>query len=237
MTSTEESAIITADAAHKNYEQTLLCRAHLQADFLKLGSLLKDNRDLSLYKFLGYDDFNDYLGAPELGFGRSTAYKLIGIVELYLDKLSVPAERLIKIGTTNLDKIKGVVEKDIEGWLDKAEHLSVSSLNETIGRGPGTLISPPTPAPASSPAGMLGKADSPTAYLKRVKDSPCCVCGGMPSTMAHFPRTKVRCSQPWHVIPLCGVCHRLQEAGGMEWCWQNRQFWGEWFYSNIHRGE
>jgi len=230
----EESVVVTADEAHKNYEQTLLCRAHLQADFLKLGSLLKDNRDLSLYKFLGYDDFNDYLGAPELGFHRSTAYKLIGIVELYLDKLNVPAERLIKIGTTSLDKIKGVVEKDVEGWLDKAEHLSVSSLNETIGRGPGTKLSPPTPAPASSPP---HKGWDQEQYLKHVKGSPCCVCGQSPATMAHFPRTKVRCSQPWHVIPLCGVCHRLQEDGGKDWCWENRKFWGEWFYSNIHRGE
>jgi hypothetical protein len=220
----ESSAIIKADEAHKNYEQTVMCRDRMQGEFLKLGSLLKQNRDESLYKFLGYDDFNSYLGAPELTFHRSTAYKLIAIVELYLDKLNIDPVRLIKIGSTKLDKIKDVVENDVEGWLDKAAPLSVSSLNETIGRGPGKSISSLSPVPAPSSA---------KEYLAKVKSAPCCVCGREPSTMAHFPRTKVRCSQPWHVIPLCGECHRLQEDGGMEWCWQNRQFWGEWYYKNI----
>lgn len=225
----EESAIIKADEAHKNYEQTIQCRANLQSNFLVLGKLLKDNRDCSLYKFLGHDSFDEYLGSPELGFKRSTAYGLIKLIELYVNKLNVAPQRLIAVGTTKLGKIAGVVESDIEGWLSKAEHLSKSSLDEEIGRGPGEkYLSPLSPPPPTS---------APNEYLKRVKESPCCVCDKSPATMAHFPRTKVRCSEPWMVIPLCGECHRLQEDGGKDWCWENRQFWGDWFYKNIVRGE
>ena len=76
MTDQESTAIIKADEAHKNYEQTVMCRARMQGEFLKLGSLLKQSRDESLYKFLGYDDFNSYLGSPEFKFRRSTAVRL-----------------------------------------------------------------------------------------------------------------------------------------------------------------
>jgi hypothetical protein len=152
-----------------------------------------------------------------LGFGRSTAYKLIGIVELYLDKLSVPAERLIKIGTTNLDKIKGVVEKDIEGWLDKAEHLSVSSLNETIGRGPGTTLSPPTPAPASSPM--------------------TCINGCGPGEKSHFPVGRGGSGEEDWWLPMCRKCHTEYHLEPKDWAWKYRRNWARWFYSNIHRGE
>ena len=43
MTKADESAIIEADKAHHNYEQTVQCRANLQANFLVLARLLKDN--------------------------------------------------------------------------------------------------------------------------------------------------------------------------------------------------
>ena len=231
MTDQESTAIIKADEAHKNYEQTVACRANLQANFLVLGRLLKENRDSSLYKFLGHDTFEEYLGAPELGFKRSTAYNLIKLIELYSVKLGVPDNRLVAVGTTKLGKIAGVVESDVDGWLDKAEHLSKSSLDDEIGRGPGSN------SPHVSPGNLSSSPPVPALtskqYLERVKGSPCCVCGREPATMAHFPRTRVRCGQPWHVIPLCGECHRLQEDGGMEWCWNNRQFWGEWYYKNI----
>jgi len=229
VTKSEENTIIEADHAHHNYEQTLQCRHNLQANFLVLGRLLKDNRDGSLWKFLGHDSFESYLGTPELGFKRSTAYGLIRLVELYIDKLNVPAERLVSIGTAKLQKVAGVVERNVSDWLDKAEHYSKSDLDVELGRGPDiNKSSPKSFSPPPAPALI-----TPQQYLKLVRDSPCCVCGAEPSTQAHFPRTKVRCEKPWHVIPLCGKCHREQEDGGMEWCWNNRQFWARWFYGNI----
>ena len=231
MTKADESAIIEADKAHHNYEQTVQCRANLQANFLVLARLLKDNRDEGMFKFLGHDSFDSYLGSPELGFKRSTAYGLIHLVELYVDKLNVPADKLIAIGTSKLTKIASVVESNVSDWLDKAEHYSKSDLDEQIS-GRGVVLKnkslPSSLSSSSSPALI-----SPKQYLERVKSSPCCVCGNEPSTQAHFPRTKVRCEKPWMVIPLCGKCHREQEDGGMAWCWENRQRWARWFYNNI----
>jgi hypothetical protein len=218
MTDQESSAILKADEAHKNYEQTVLCRDMMQGEFLKLGSLLKQSRDESLYKFIGYDDFNSYLGAPELGFHRSTAYKLIAIVELYLDKLNIDPVRLIKIGSTKLDKIKDVVEDDVEGWLDRAAPLSVSSLNETIGRGPGKSSLLPTPVPAPPMT---------------------CINGCGPGEKSHFPISRGAGQdevKDWW-LPMCHGCHMEFHQDPKEWTWKYRKNWAKWFYSNIIRGE
>jgi len=227
MTSAETSAIIKADEAHKNYEQTVACRANLQSNFLVLGKLLKDNRDSSLFKFLGYDGFDDYLGAPELGFKRSTAYGLIKLVELYINKLNVPAARLVSVGTTKLGKIAGVVEDDVEGWLSKAEHLSKSSLDEEIGRGPGTKLSPPkspAPAPPMSPLGNIGKAET-------------CVNGCGPGEKSHFPITRGAGGkevEDWW-IPCCSRCHKEYHADPKEWMWKYKRNWAKYLYERITR--
>ena len=214
-----------ADKAHNNYEQTLLCRAHLQGSFLKLGSLLKECRDESLFKFLGHDSFESYLGTPELKFKRSTAYKLIGTVELYLDKLSVDPERLIRIGTTNLDKIKKVVEQDVDGWLDKAEHLSVSSLSSELGQGPGEPSLPPVPGRS------LGSNNGPLDG---------CVNGCAGETQkSHFPITRGAGGEEvkdWW-IPMCPRCHQDYHQNEKEWTWKYRRNWAKWFYSRLNRGE
>jgi len=132
------------------------------------------------------------------------------------------------------------VEKDKEGWLDKAKHLSKSDLRlEIDGQGPGvnlSPLSPPPPTPAPLPGEPPQPRMSPDRYLTIVKHSPCINCGRSDNTvMAHFPRTRVRCEQPWHVIPLCPVCHAEQE-GSMEWCWKYRSNWARWFY-NLIAGE
>jgi hypothetical protein len=232
MTDTEKTAILTADKAHSNYEKTIQARANIEGNFIVLGLLLQESQKDSLYKFIGYDTFNEYLGAPELGFKRSTAYRLISLINLYVDKLKVPAVRLIGVGSTKLGAISKVVENDVEGWLSKAEHLSKSSLDEEIsGRGPGEKSLPPfsPPPPVPAPSSRM----TPDQYLGLVKSSPCVNCGATETVVpAHFPRTRVRCEKPWHVIPLCYKCHTEQE-GSSKWCWDYRGNWAKWFYDLI----
>jgi hypothetical protein len=215
----EEKTVITANKAHENYEATIQARANIQGNFLVLGQLLKSNRDDSLWKFLDHDSFESYLGSPEFGFKRSTAYKLIALVELYIDKLNVPANRLVAVGTSKLDKIAKVVESDVEGWLSKAEHLSVSSISEELGRGPGkTSFSPPSKNPT------LGQ----------------CINGcSEPAQKMHFPITRGAGGdevKDWW-IPACGKCHQEYHADPKEWTWKYRRNWARWFYSHINRGE
>ena len=220
MTNAEETAIITADKAHDNYEKTVRTRAGLEGGFIVLGMLLKESQEDSLYKFLGYDSFNEYLGAPELGFKRSTAYKLIGLISLFVDKLKIPETRLIGVGSTKLGAIAKVVENDVEGWLSKAEHLSKSSLDEEINGVSGReTISPPlSPAPPSSMT---------------------CINGCGPGEKSHFPVTRGAGGkevEDWWV-PMCRRCHSDFHTNPSGWTWTNKRAWAKYLYGLINRGE
>jgi len=211
MTESERTSIVEADHAHYNYEQTLQCRHNLQANFLVLGRLLKESRDESLWKFLGHDNFESYLGTPELGFKRSTAYGLIRLVELYIDKLNVPADRLVSIGTAKLQKVAGVVERNVGEWLDKAESMSKSDLDEELGRGPD--INKSSPKSFSPPSGPR----------------PCCVCG-KEGEKHHFPVTRGAGAPEHHWIPLCRECHSAYHQAPKDWTWTYKRQWAKYLY-------
>lgn len=216
MTSAEETTIVSANKAHENYEKTVQARANIEGNFIVLGILLQENQRDALYKFLGYDTFNEYLGTPELGFKRSTAYKLIALINLYVDKLKVPANRLIGVGSTKLDAISRVVENDVEGWLSKAEHLSKSSLDEEIdGREPGE-IKPSPPPVSSSPSdcvnGCQGDVDR-----------------------HHFPVGRVSsCDEKgdW-TIPLCRGCHTEYHREPKDWMWTYKKNWMRYLVNRV----
>jgi len=215
MTKSEEAVIVEADKAHHNYEQTVQCRANLQANFLVLARLLKDNRDEGMFKLLGHDSFDSYLGSPELGFKRSTAYGLIHLVELYVDKLNVPADKLIAIGTSKLTKIASVVESNVSDWLDKAEHYSKSDLDEQIsGRGV-VLKNKSLPSSLSS---------SPSPALT------CCVCGAAEWEKSHFPSSRGAGTPEHHWIPLCRKCHSEFHQGPKDWTWTYKRQWAKYLY-------
>jgi len=79
------------------------------------------------------------------------------------------------------------------------------------------------------------KFSSPEEYKRWVQSQPCCVCDRpSPSTFAHFPVTKARKDEHWG-IPLCGICHREQEDGGANWCWDYRRKWAKFLFDLIIR--
>jgi len=222
--------------AEENRQGLLQAKYNISANFLVLARLLKDNRDNALWKILGYDSFEALLGSPEIGFRRSKAYNLIKLYELYIQKLCVPERDIVEIGNAKLTLISPVVESDVDSWLSKAKSLSKSDLLISIAEAAGKTLprlSPPTPP--SQPSFPLPRM-TPEVYLKIVQHSPCINCGQANTIVkAHFPRTRVRCEKPWHVIPLCPACHAEQE-GSMEWCWKYRGNWAKWFY-NLIAGE
>ena len=80
---------------------------------------------------------------------------------------------------------------------------------------------------------------SPAQYMKKVKESPCCICHGeRDSEYAHWPRTK---NHGEFGIPLCRVCHTEQESFMIdghigtraEWFARNFRQIGEWLDSLI----
>ena len=224
MNAEEQSVIEQGAIAHKNLEGILAAKYNLVANYLVLGLLFKENRDEGLFKLLGYDSFEDFIGSPDVGFSRSKAYGLIRIRELYKEKLGIDDKTLLEIGNAKLALIAPVVEKDREGWLDKAKHLSKSDLRlEIDGQGPGVNLSPfspPPPVPAPLPNSCINGCKGDTEK-------------------SHFPITRGAGGQEvddWWV-PMCRGCHTEYHQSPKEWTWKYRKNWARWFYSHLSRGE
>ena len=232
----EETSLIAESArAEDNKDQIIQAKMNLAANYLVLARLLNENHRDSLFKLVGCDSFEEFLGTPEIGIKKSTGYNLIKVWRLFKEKLSIDDHTLLDIGHTKLLKIAPVVEQDKDEWLGKAKSLSVSDLVCEIQGVPGGRnkpFSPPPVSPASPPSPRM----TPKQYEALVESSPCLNCGATEGVVkAHFPRTRVRAEKEWHIVPLCGKCHAEQE-GSSDWCWKYRGNWARWFY-NLIAGE
>jgi hypothetical protein len=222
MVAEETSLMVQSAKAEENRDRTIACKDAIQANFIVLAKLFKDSRDCSLWKLLDYESFEGYLGSPEIGFSRSKVYDLIRIYELYVDKLGMSPDDVIKFDHSKLTLIAPVVESDKDGWLGKARHLSKADLHIELGRVPGKPISPPTPASVLSPVATS------------------CVngCDG-PYEKSHFPITRGaggREVEDWW-IPCCSKCHIEYHVDPKEWTWKYRKNWAKYMYGLINRGE
>ena len=221
MTAEELSIIEQSAIAEDNRDRILACRANIQANFLVLAKLLKDNRDKSLWKLLHHDSFEEFLGDPALGFSRSRAYGLIQLYEKFVEKLGIPAADIIEIGNSKLLMIAGRVDENVEEWIAKAKHLSKSDLRlEIDGQGPGDKpkLSPPrAPVPAHS----------------------LCINGCGPGEKSHFPITRgaggKEVEEWW--VPMCRECHSMFHAKPKEFTWTHKRAWAKYMYGLINRGE
>lgn len=74
--------------------------------FLVIGKLLKDVRDLNLYRELDYENFSQFLSSEELGFSREKAYMCIKTFEYYIEYLELDPE---KVGQMNVSRLSMMV--------------------------------------------------------------------------------------------------------------------------------
>jgi hypothetical protein len=223
MVAEETSLMVQSAKAEENRDRTIACKDAIQANFIVLAKLFKDSRDCSLWKLLDYESFEGYLGSPEIGFSRSKVYDLIRIYELYVDKLGMSPDDVIKFDHSKLTLIAPVVESDKDGWLGKARHLSKADLHIELGRVPGKSISPPTPASVHSPG----------------RDDMTCINGCGPGEKSHFPVTRGAGGkevEDWWV-PMCRVCHYAFHANPSDFTWMYKRAWAKYLYGLISRGE
>jgi hypothetical protein len=69
-----------------NCEQVVLrIKRQTVIHFVEMGRVLKEIRDHSYYKLLGYDDFQEWCESPEIDFSRRTVYRYITLVEKLID--------------------------------------------------------------------------------------------------------------------------------------------------------
>lgn len=97
--------------------------------YLELGAYLSIIKQNKFYETLGYDTFWEYIGTPELGFRRDTAYRMMKIYEKFCVELALDPGQVKEINWTKLRDIIPVVNKEnSEEWLEKARTLSRSDL-------------------------------------------------------------------------------------------------------------
>lgn len=214
MTKSEESAIISADRAHHNYDEIVKCKVYAAANFLKTGGLLKESLDNAYWKVLGYDSWESFLGSPDISMKIKWAYDLIRVYRVFVEKLGMEQRELLGIDISKLILVAPVAESDPE-WVDKARHLSKSDLKLELGRGPGqknkvlSPLSPPNPAPAC-----------------------CCICGKPEWEKSHFPSSRGAGTPEHHWVPLCRVCHTEFHQSPKDWTWTYKRQWAKYLYDD-----
>ena len=123
-----------SDKAFELHKRIVGLKNQIMENFLELAANLRVMKKHRVYETLGYDTFEAYLGSPELGFSRSTVYRLIEIYGTFCEKYNVAPGRLQGIHWTKLREILPVVdENNYEQWLSKAEGLSRSDLIIEVG--------------------------------------------------------------------------------------------------------
>jgi len=116
---------------NKYTEIIVQLKSNITLDLFKIGAVLKEVRDKQYYKER-HDDFEIYLGEPEISFSRATAFKAIKIYEVFTDNPSA-----LDIGTEKLYLISRAVEMEAdtgkrEELIEMARTLSTSDLKDRL---------------------------------------------------------------------------------------------------------
>jgi len=94
-------------------------------NFVEMGRYLKEIRDKSYYKLLGYTDFETWCESPEIDFSRSTVYRYIALVEKLVDTGIYKLEELEDKSLYKLVAIAPYVTSE-----NRLEHLLGLSTND-----------------------------------------------------------------------------------------------------------
>ena len=137
--------VTTVSTAQSIHQKIIILKKDIGKRFYKLGAYLKQIRDFELYKEIGCESFEEYIGQPELSFKRSTVYSLIGVYEEFFSEKSdhLDIENLEEIDFTKLDKIRQFryLPKDqFSEWVEKARVLSLSDLIDEIKEAKGVSL-------------------------------------------------------------------------------------------------
>jgi hypothetical protein len=232
----DRSDVTRADTAFAAYQGIIATKLSIQADFLDLGRLFKDVRDNNFHKELGYDSFEEFLGAPEISMRRSSVYQYIALYEAYS---TYPKAVLAEIGVRKLQTIKPVVERDPAEWLLKAKELSVSDLTNEVRTAQGK----PERLPESAHAERVRKDEPEPAraqaktYREFILSSRCVTCNASGVEPHHFPLTRGAGGDEvadWF-LPLCRKCHDDAQRDPRGWSWVHKSKIWRWVYSTIKK--
>lgn len=97
-------------------------------NFLEAGAIFKQVRDNKLYKVEGYETFESYVA--DMGYERSTAYKMILVYEKFGNVDS--NQQIAEIGWTKLAKVAPKVTEDNKEKMLEIAQLSLSDIKTEL---------------------------------------------------------------------------------------------------------
>lgn len=121
------------EIAQENYNSIVELKQTIGATCFLMGKLLTENKRNGLYKLLGHNTFESFLGTPEISFHRTTAYKHMKIYSEFIEYYKLSQKDLQDIDLDKLYLILPIIDKNnIQDWLEKARTLSRSDLRIAI---------------------------------------------------------------------------------------------------------
>jgi hypothetical protein len=105
--------------------------------WIALAGFLHEFYGAKMWEHLGHDKFEEWLGTPEIGLGRSQVYALIESYEELVVKREVEPEVLAELEATKLAVVLPALRKgevDLADALADCESLSRSALREKYGK-------------------------------------------------------------------------------------------------------
>jgi hypothetical protein len=105
--------------------------------WIALAGFLHEFYSAKMWEHLGHDKFEEWLGTPEIGLGRSQVYALIEAYEELVVKREVEPEVLAELEATKLAVVLPAIRKgevELEDALADCESLSRSALREKYGK-------------------------------------------------------------------------------------------------------
>ena len=127
--------------AFKLHTEVLATNNAIQNNFLYMGKLLYIIGEKQLYRTLGYNQFEEYLNTPELGFSRGWAYSLMKIHKKFILDLNREEKELLSVGVGKLSILikHDIINSDnVDSWLTEATGVTKEDLQLKIDGRDGT---------------------------------------------------------------------------------------------------
>lgn len=126
-----------AKKAFKTEEKVKKGLGAIREVWIALAAYLHEFHSEKMWEHLGYDRFDDWLGSPDIGLGRSQVYASIEAYEELVVKRDVDPAVLADLEATKIGVVLPALrrgEVDLDSALADCEALSRSALREKYGK-------------------------------------------------------------------------------------------------------
>ena len=113
------------ERAHTVYHEMVSLKRMIDGSFLKMAKYMREVRDEKLYLHFGCSNLEEFC-YKKLDIGRRQVSNYVKDYECYVEKLQIPEQELLEVGSTKLMILSDVVnEGNVEELLDYAKESNV----------------------------------------------------------------------------------------------------------------